>query len=486
MEIGRSTGSRVRGATVLLSTQWLRYLLQIANIVVLARLIGPADFGVVSVGLAVVGIASVLGDFGLSLAALREETLTHQQKSNLLWINSAVGAVLSLGVALAAVPIANAFGDDRLIAVVSIAAPAYLFRAAAVQFQVELNRQERFSRLAASEVGGDALAVATAICIALLGAGYTALALQGTVAAAVSLVWAGVAAGWRPSLPRRAEMRRLLTFGVSTLGTHAAHYVTTNVDTIAMGAWYSAATVGFYTRAYQLVMLPLQQIAAPLTRVVLPRLAQVAGDVDALNDALARAQRLVNHALLAVTGLLVVCGTPLIEVVLGAPWVPAMQYLPILAAGTVFQTMAYAYYWGFAAQGRSGALFLSEIGGRAATVVLILVWAPLAPTGVAWGVVAGQAILWATGTFFFAPRAGLRAARLTATAVVPLIVSGGATLAAWGVDGALLAQLPASARLVCLAVTWILVASALMAVCGRGDARLIAQTARSMRRRRPS
>ena len=105
-----------------------------------------------------------------------------------------------------------------------------------MQFQVELNRQERFSRLAASEVGGDALAVATAICLALLGAGYTALALQGTIAAAVSLVWAGIAAGWRPSLPRRAEMRRLLTFGVSTLGTHAAHYVTTNVDTIAMGA----------------------------------------------------------------------------------------------------------------------------------------------------------------------------------------------------------------------------------------------------------
>lgn len=484
MEPEPTPGSRARGATLLLSTQWLRYVLQIANIVVLARLIGPADFGVVSLGLAIVGIASVLGDFGLSLAALRERTLTQQQKSNLLWINTAIGALLALVVAAAAVPIAQAFDDDRLVPVVLIAAPAYLLRAAAVQFQVELNRAERFRRLAASELGGDAVGVVTAIVLAIVGAGYVALALQGTVAALVSLAWACAAAGWRPSLPRRAPMRRLLTFGVSTLGTHAAHYVTSNVDTIAMGAWYSAATVGLYSRAYQLVMLPLQQVAAPLTRVVLPRLALVADDPDALNDALVRAQTLVSHALLAVTGLLVVCGEPLIAVVLGESWVPAMQFLPVLAAGTVFQTLAYAYYWGFAALGRSGTLFLSEIFGRAAMVVLILVWAPIAPVAVAWGVAAGQVLIWACGTFVFAPRAGLRVVALVRTALVPLTVTGLATAGAWGLDLAVRGELPAAVRLLVVAAAWALLAAGLMAVCGRRDLALIVSVARTMAPRR--
>lgn len=484
MEPERSTGARARGATVLLSTQWVRYALQIANIVVLARLIGPADFGVVSLGLAIVGIASILGDFGLSLAALREKTLTPQQKSNLLWINTGIGAVLAAIVAASAVPLAYGFGDDRLLVVVLIAAPAYLFRAAAVQFQVELNREERFRRLAASELGGDAIGVVTAIVLAVLGAGYIALAVQGTVAAAVSLAWAVIAAGWRPSLPRRAEMRRLLTFGVSTLGAHAAHYVTTNVDTIAMGAWYSSATVGLYSRAYQLVMLPLQQIAAPLTRVVLPRLALVADDLDALNDALVRAQRLVSHALLGVTGLLVVCGAPLIEVVLGAAWVPAMQFLPVLAAGTVFQTIAYAYYWGFAALGRSGALFLSEIVGRVPMVALILLWAPLAPAGVAWGVVAGQVLIWASGTFVFAPRAGLRVPELLRSAIVPLVVSGVSTAGAWGLDAAVLLDLPPVLRLLAVCAAWLALAVGMLAVFGRRDVRVMASVARSMTSRR--
>lgn len=481
-----SPGSRARGATLLLSTQWLRYVLQIVNIVVLARLIGPADFGIVSLGLAIVGIASVLGDFGLSLAALREKDLSQQQKSNLLWLNTAIGAALALIVAAAAVPIARAFDDDRLIAVVLIAAPAYLFRAAVVQFQVELNRTDRFRRLAASELGGDAVGVATAVILALAGSGYVALALQGTVAAVVSLAWAGVAAGWRPSPPRRAPMRRLLVFGVSTLGTHAAHYVTTNVDTIVMGAWYSAATVGFYSRAYQLVMLPLQQVAAPLTRILLPRLAAVADDLDELNDALVRAQRLVSHALLAVTGLLVVGGSPLIEIVLGADWVPAMQYLPVLAAGTVFQTIAYGYYWGFAARGRSGALFFSEIVGRVPMVLLILLWAPVAPVGVAWGVVAGQVLIWASGTFVFAPRAGLRVRELLLTAIVPVTVSGLATLGSWGLDTAVLNTLVPLIRLPAVAAAWALLAVGLLAVCGRRDARLMTETLRSMRPRRRS
>lgn len=479
-----SRGARARGATLLLSTQWVRYLLQIANIVVLARLIGPSDFGVVSLGLAIVGIASVLGDFGLSLAALRETSLSQQQKSNLLWINSGIGAALAGAVALAAAPIAEAFGDDRLRAVVLLAAPAYLLRAAAVQFLVELNRREHFSRLAAAEVGGDAIGVGTAVVLALAGSGYVALAVQGTVAAMVTLLWAALAARWRPSLPRRAEMRSLLTFGLSTLGTHAAQYVTTNVDTIMLGAWYPAAMVGFYSRAYQLVMLPLQQVAAPLTRVVLPRLAQVADDLPALNEALVRAQRLVSHVLLGVTGLLVVGGAPLIEVVLGADWLPAMQFLPILAVGTIFQTIAYAYYWGFAALGRSGALFLSEVVGRVPMVLLIVVLAPLAPAGVAWGVVAGQVLIWASGTFVFAPRAGLRVRALLGTAVVPLLVSGGATLAAWGLDAGVFVHLPAIIRLVSVTLSWLLIGVLLLALCGRSDARLIGQTLRTMRPQR--
>lgn len=484
MEPEPTAGSRARGATLLLSTQWLRYVLQIVNIVVLARLLGPADFGVVSLGLAVVGIASVLGDFGLSLAALRERTLTQQQKSNLLWINTAIGALLALVVAAAAVPIARAFGDDRLVLVVLVAAPAYLLRAAAVQFQVELNRAERFRRLAASELGGDAVGVASAVVLAAAGAGYLALALQGTVAAVVSLLWACVAAGWRPSPPRRAPMKRLLTFGASTLGAHAAHYVTTNVDTIAMGAWYSSATVGLYSRAYQLVMLPLQQIAAPLTRVVLPRLALVSDDLVALNVALARAQTLVSHALLGVTGVLVVCGAPLVEVVLGEAWVPAMQFLPVLAAGTVFQTIAYAYYWGFAALGRSGTLFLSEIFGRAAMVVLIVVWAPLAPVGVAWGVAAGQVLIWASGTFVFAPRAGLRVGLLLRTAVVPLVVSGAATAGAWGLDVAVLQDFAPMLRLVAVVAAWLLLAVGMIAVCGRRDLEAIMAVVRTVTSRR--
>lgn len=479
-----STGARARGATLLLSTQWVRYLLQIANLVVLARLIGPGDFGVVSLGLAIVGIASVLGDFGLSLAALRESSLSQQQKSNLLWINSAIGAALALVVALCAAPIAAAFGDERLVGVVLLAAPAYLLRAGAVQFLVELNRREHFSRLAAAEVGGDAIGVGTAVVLALAGSGYVALALQGTVAAAVTLLWAAVAARWRPSLPRRAEMRSLLTFGLSTLGAHAAQYVTTNVDTVMLGAWYPAAMVGFYSRAYQLVMLPLQQVAAPLTRVVLPRLAQVADDLSALNEALIRAQRLVSHALLGLTGLLVVGGAPLIEVVLGADWLPAMQFLPVLAVGTIFQTIAYAYYWGFAALGRSAALFSSELIGRVPMVLLIVLLAPLAPVGVAWGVVAGQVLIWASGTFFFAPRAGLRVGALLGTAIVPVLVSGGATLAAWGADAAFLADLPAVVRLAAVTAIWLAAAGLLLTLCGRGDARLLRQTLRSMRPRR--
>ncbi len=161
-----------------------------------------------------------------------------------------------------------------------------------------------------------------------------------------------------------------------------------------------------------------------------------------------------------------------------------MQFLPVLAAGTVFQTIAYAYYWGFAALGRSGTLFLSEIFGRAAMVVLIVVWAPLAPVGVAWGVAAGQVLIWASGTFVFAPRAGLRVGLLLRTAVVPLVVSGAATAGAWGLDVAVLQDFAPMLRLVAVVAAWFLLAVGMIAVCGRRDLEAIMAVVRTVTSRR--
>ena len=100
----------VRGAAVISAGQGLRILIQLASVVVMARLLSPADVGLFAMVMSVAGIAEVFRDFGLSQAAVQAPVLTTQQRSNLFWINSAMGAALAVAVFLSSWGIAALYG----------------------------------------------------------------------------------------------------------------------------------------------------------------------------------------------------------------------------------------------------------------------------------------------------------------------------------------------------------------------------------------
>ena len=89
------SGSTARGAGLTLAGQAARILLQFASVAVLARLLSPRDYGLLAIGLVVVGIGEVLRDLGLSTAALRVPALSARQRDGLFWLNTAAGLVVA-------------------------------------------------------------------------------------------------------------------------------------------------------------------------------------------------------------------------------------------------------------------------------------------------------------------------------------------------------------------------------------------------------
>ncbi|MGN7188698.1 lipopolysaccharide biosynthesis protein [Microbacterium enclense] len=469
---------RRRGALFLLGAQWGRYLSQILGIIVLARLVGPADFGIVALGASVAGLAAVLGDFGLSMAALRAPSLDDHQRTTLFWLNAGVGALASALVVAVAPPFAAVFDDDRLVTVLLLLAPAFLLRSASAQLRVELNRSGRLGRLAVAELAGDVSGLAVAVTVALFGAGYFALALQGTVAAAMTLLLAFVLTPWRPGLPRRgAGVRGLLAFGGNTFVVHALNYASTNVGTIMIARTASDQVIGLFNRATQLVNLPIDQVITPLTRVVIPHLADASGP-DEIGARLARFQTLLCFPAFAYLSLLVATARPSVEVVLGHAWADAAVFVPILAVAAVFQTLGYAQYWAFVSTGRSAMLLASETVGRVAMIALTVALSFSGPLAVASAVAAGQFLLWAAAALIFLPRTGVPSAALVRAGLPPLAVF----LAAWAVasaaDAAFFTPLEPLARLLCTAGVWVIVVSALSPLLARRDLRLLLATIR--------
>src|SRR5580704_15678118 len=130
----------IRGGAARLSAQAANFVLRLGSLMVLARLLGPRDFGLVGMVTAFTGVLTLFRDFGLSSAAIQRTSITEEQISTLFWINILVGALLAvLAVALAPV-IAAFYHEPRLFMVTTVLAVGFLFNAAGVQHGALLQR----------------------------------------------------------------------------------------------------------------------------------------------------------------------------------------------------------------------------------------------------------------------------------------------------------------------------------------------------------
>src|SRR6202012_5632660 len=160
----------IRGGLARLCAQGANFFLRLVSLMILARLLGPKDFGLVGMVTAFTGVLNLLRDFGLSSAAIQRTTVTEEQKSTLFWINLLAGALLGLIMLAAAPAIASFYHEPRLIEVTAVLALGFLFNAAGIQHLVLLQREMRFTALAVIGVGS--LLLGTAIAIGGAKAGY--------------------------------------------------------------------------------------------------------------------------------------------------------------------------------------------------------------------------------------------------------------------------------------------------------------------------
>lgn len=418
-----SLGARAaRGTSVTLGVQGVRALLQVVSVVLLARLLDPSDFGLVAMVTSVIGIADLVRDFGLSSAAITAKDLSRAQQNALFWIGTALGAACTGIAVLAAPAIAAGYGQPRLTTVVLALAGVFTLSGASTQMRADLARSLRFGALGAVDVGAQASGIALAVVGALSGWGLWALVAQQVCVAVVGLVAVAALSTFRPGLPRRgADVRPFLGFGGAVLGTQSIAYATKNVDNVALGAVWGAGPLGLYTRAYQLLMAPLNQINAPMTRVALPVLTRVHGTPDYARY-LARAQLVACYATATVFAVAAALSVPVVAVLFGPRWVSVAPIFAVLAVGGVFRALAQIAYWIFLSAGRPGAqLRLSLVTGPA-TVALILAGLPWGAIGVAAGHSVAHLLVWIAQLVVAGRSTGTDVRPLFATSVRALAV----------------------------------------------------------------
>ncbi len=355
--------------------------------------------------LAVIGVGELLRDFGLSSAAIQAPVLTRGQQTNLFWINTGLGALLTAATFIVAPLIASFYNQPELVPVARVLGVTFLLNGLAGQYRADLVRSMRFTRLAGLDVLAPTLAFLTALAIALAGGGYWALIAQQVAQSVVLLVGLSLSAGWLPRLPdRRAPVGGMLKFGANLVATQFVAYLANNADTFVIGKRFGAVELGLYNRGYQLITTTLSQLRTPTTTVALPVLSRIQDDIERFGGYVRRGQLVLGYTLVAGVAFVVGAAAPVVQIALGASWVGVTPVLQLLAVAGAMQTLAYVGYWVYLARGLTGALLRYSLLTAALKIIAIVIGSTGGPTGVALGIAIVATLEWPLSLWWLSRR----------------------------------------------------------------------------------
>jgi O-antigen/teichoic acid export membrane protein len=396
-----------RGGLVTVTTQGFKFAAGLAATVVLARLLTPADYGLVGMVAVVTGFVGLFKDLGLSAATVQREEIGDAQVSTLFWVN--VGVSLLVGVVTVALAPAVAwfYGEPRLAPVTLAYSVGFLFGGLTVQHEALLKRQMRFAVLAAAEVAALLASIVTTVVLAWRGFGYWSLVMGHLALSFVYMVAVWVVCGWRPGRARRgAGVRQLLGFGGNLTGFVVINYFARNLDNMLIGRFWGGFQLGLYAKAYQLLLLPLDQISYPLTNVAVPTLSRLNGEPERYRRAYLRILEKVAVVTMPGIALLVVTADWVVLIVLGPQWVEAGRIFALLGVAAMLQPVANTMGWLFITQGRTREMLRWAPIGSGLIVAAIVAGLPWGAAGVATAYSVVWVLLLAPLLFWYVGRRG--------------------------------------------------------------------------------
>ncbi len=374
----------MRGGLWTLGSQGMIVAIQFSAIPILTRLLDPTDFGLVAMVTVFMGFSTMFVDAGLSMSTVQREEITHQQVSNLFWLAAGLGLVVSLMIVAAAPAIAWFYSEPRLIPISLALATTPLLAGLTIQHQALLRRTMKLRQLSLIHVLGTLFSYLLAVTIAWIYRSYWALVVLTISVAALRTLGTWIACRWWPSLPKRgAGIRSMVGFGANLTGFSFVNYFARSGDNMLIGWWWGAEPLGFYERAYKLMMAPLQQVNSPLSGVMIPALSRLAGQPEKYRDAYFQAIAILQIVSCPIMAFVAVMAPQIVDVVFGRGYEEAGPILRWLAIAGSVQTVGQSLGWLYISQGRGRDMMVWGIIASSLVILSFLIGLPWGPVGVA-------------------------------------------------------------------------------------------------------
>lgn len=382
LDTSRKTVSR--GALYVGVAQAWRMVLSFVSAVVFARLLLPSDFGLVAMVAPVVAFAALIQDLGLSQATVQRETVTQSLLGALFWLNVCAGLVLSLALIALAPALAAFYDQPEVVALASAFSIVILLTSLQNQHLAIMTRRMEFLRISVIESAAASLGFIAGLIVAYVYASYWALLAASLITALSSTILFWIFSGWRPGHSSfGGAFKEIAGFSSGLTGHALFTYLARNLDDVLIGRYHGAEALGFYDRAYKLLLLPLNQISAPLGRVMIPLLSRLRSERDRYAAAYLEAATYLMIVTQPAIVILIIFADDVFLVLLGERWVSAAPIFQVLGICGLQQIFTNTFFWLFVSQGRAKELFQLSVFRAATSCAAFVIGLPWGPLGVA-------------------------------------------------------------------------------------------------------
>jgi len=400
-------GRSVRGGIVTVGAQILKVVAQFGVTIVLARLLRPEAFGLVAMVAVIVAFLELFRDFGLSAATVQRETITHADVSALFWVNVGLGVTASLLMILLAPLLARFYREPALVDVTLWLGVGFVLSGLSTQHLAIMRRQMRFTTLAMILMWSEIIGMCVAVIAAYDGADYWALVVQRLVWVLCIAVGAWVFCPWRPGRPAGlGRVRDLLRFGSHVTGSTLFGTFARNLDQVLIGWYWGATPLGLYERAYKILMVPINNLNAPLFSVAMPTLSRLVNQPARYRRAYLSTVEKLNMVTMPCAALLIAAPALVVRVLFGEQWLAAAPIVAWLGVAALYHPMGYTCSWLFMTQDRTAEMFRWGLIGSALNAAFIVGGLPFGPVGVAASFAVGGLAVRMPVVFWMASRHG--------------------------------------------------------------------------------
>jgi lipopolysaccharide exporter len=318
-------------------------LLQILQITFISRILDPASLGIMSMIMVIIGFAQTFSDMGISSAIIQRKDPTNNQLSSLYWLNIFAGIVVFLIIFCGKQLIGSFYPNYNISDFLSWISVIFLIIPFGQQFQILLQKELKFKELAFISIISTFVATVVTIICAYFGYGVYSLIWGQLINSAVStaiLIYIGWR-NWKPKFHfKRDDLKGYLSFGLYQMGEKTVTYFNNNLDNIMIGRFLGAEALGYYTIAYNLIIIPLTKINPIVNKVAFPVFSKIQGDNEKIKNGYMRVINLLSFVNFPIYFGLFLVSPLLVPIMFGEKWNESIMIIQILCGVGLLRTIA--------------------------------------------------------------------------------------------------------------------------------------------------